>query len=80
MLRPAVLNVPDIPPLPQETSAAAHSNTLEWMKIRVATSQDLGKAISDLERFAGDMGELNHFFEDGDRLIAVYWLDRSKNS
>lgn len=60
----------DLAPLPSETLATVHANALEWMKIRVATSQDLRKAISDLERFTGEIGELNHFLKGGDRLIA----------
>lgn len=70
ILRQPVLNVQGIPPLPQETLAAAHANALEWMKIRVATSQDLRNAITDLERFTGEMGELNHFLKGGDRLLS----------
>lgn len=65
-----MLNVPEMPPLPEQTLAQAHANALEWMKIRVATSQDLRNAISDLERFSGETGELNHFLKGGDRLIA----------
>lgn len=56
--------------LPQETIAVAHANALEWMKVRVATAQDLRKAISDLEYFSGETGELNHFLKGGDRLMA----------
>lgn len=67
-MRPAVLNA-EIPPLPRDTLAEAHANTLAWMKVRAATSQDLRKAVSDLERFTGEMGELNHFIKGGDRLM-----------
>lgn len=59
----------EIPSLPQTTLAAAHANALEMMKIRVAASQDLRQAVSDLERFTGETGELNHFLKGGDRLI-----------
>lgn len=69
---PATLEVPEmvqLPPLPQETLAGAHATTLEWVKVAVATSQDLRKAISELERFTGEVGELNHFLKGGDRLV-----------
>lgn len=29
------------------------------------------KAISDLERFSGELGELNHFIKGGDMLMAT---------
>lgn len=38
VLRPSILNVPDIPPLLEQTLAAAQDNALEWIKIRVAIS------------------------------------------
>lgn len=74
ILRQPVLNVEShsgaIAPLPDQTLAAAHANALEWMKVKVATAQDLRNAISDLERFTGETGELNHFLKGGDRLLA----------
>lgn len=76
LLRLAVLDVlapaaePGIPILPRETLAEAHANALAWMRLRAATSQDLRKSISDLEKFTGEMGELNHFLKGGDRLMA----------
>lgn len=74
MLRAAVLNVagPTVQP-------EAHANTLEWMKLKVATSQDLRKAVSDLERFTGETGELNHFLKGGDRLMARINAKRDEN-
>lgn len=74
ILRPAAFNVPvetaEIPPLPRETIAEAHANAFAWMNVRAVTSQDLRKAVSDLERFTGETGELNHFLKGGDRLMA----------
>lgn len=54
ILIPAMLNLPagpEVPPLPQDTLADPHANTLAWMKGRAATSQDLRKAVSDMEMF-----------------------------
>lgn len=48
-----MLNVSEIQPLPEQMLATARSNALEWMKIGVATSQDLRNAVSYLERFTG---------------------------
>lgn len=86
ILRPPVLNIstdgipmPEIPLLPETTMAAAHANALEWLKIKTATSQDLRKAVSDLERFTGETGELNHFLKGGDRLIARIEAKVSEN-
>lgn len=74
LLRPAAFSVPaetaEIPPLPRETLAEAHANAFAWMNVRAVTSQDLRKAVSDLERFTGEIGELNHFLKGGDRLMA----------
>lgn len=70
ILRPPVLNVPEMSMLPRDTLAEAHANALDWMKIRTATTQDLRRAIADLERFGGEIGELNHFLKGGDRLIS----------
>lgn len=69
-LNQPVLNVPEISPLPEPTLAQAYINALEWMKIKMATSQDLRNAISDLERFLVEIGELNHFLKGGYRLMA----------
>lgn len=81
VLRPAVLQIPteqaemqpvsqEFPPLPRQTLAEAHANTFAWMKVRAATAQDLRKAVSDLEKFTGEVGELNHFIKGGDRLMS----------
>lgn len=70
VLREPVLNVPEVLPLPEQTVPQAYNNALEWMKIKVATSQDLRNAISDLERFLVEIGELNHFLKGGYRLMA----------
>lgn len=59
LLWPAVLNLPvemEIPKLLRDILAKA----LAWIKVRAATSQDLRKAVSNLEKFSGEMGELNH--------------------
>lgn len=61
------LNVGEIPPLPEQTMAAAHANALEWRKIRVATCQDLRNAMLDLKRFTEERGELNHYLKEGHR-------------
>lgn len=81
VLRPAMLQLPteqaemqpisqEFPPLPRQTLAEAHANTFAWMKVRAATAQDLRKAVSDLEKFTGEVGELNHFIKGGDRLMS----------
>ena len=67
---PQIPQIQEIPPLPRDTLAEAHANALEWMKIRAATTQDLRRAIADLERFGGEVGELNHFLKGGDRLMS----------
>ncbi|MGR0295502.1 hypothetical protein ACUWCL_29150, partial [Klebsiella pneumoniae] len=51
----------EVPALTRDTLAEAHANTLALMKIKAVTAQGLRKAISDLERFNGEIGELNHF-------------------
>lgn len=78
-MQPPVLNIQPVvqmatpqefPPLPTETLAGAHATTLEWVKARAATSQDLRRTISDLDRFDGAVGELNHFLKGGDRVMS----------
>lgn len=73
VLKPATLKLQGdavLPPLPRETIADVHANTLAWLRIRTATAQELREAVSDLERFTGETGELNHFLKGGDRLMA----------
>ncbi|XP_066901702.1 FERM domain-containing protein 8, partial [Halyomorpha halys] len=65
-----VTQPPEMAPLPEVSLAGAHATTLEWVKVRTAKAQDLRKAVSDLERFTGETGELNHFLQGVDRLIA----------
>lgn len=80
VLRPPVLTLQsELPPLPSQTLAAAHANALELLKIKTATSQDLRKGISDLERFNGEIGELNHFLKGGDRLMARIEVKTAEN-
>lgn len=79
IVKPAVLNVSEVPPLPETTIATAYAHTLEWMRIRVATSQDLRNAVADLERFTGEIGELNHFLKGGDRLMGRIETKISEN-
>ena len=59
--------------------AEAHANALAWMKVRVATTQDVRRAISDIERFTGEVGELNHFIKAGDRLMAEIEVKMGEN-
>nr|XP_024216026.1 uncharacterized protein LOC112210541 [Halyomorpha halys] len=59
----------EMPTLHALTMPETHANALEWIEIRTATTQDLRKAISDLEKFTGEPGELSHFIKGGDRLM-----------
>ncbi|XP_066907739.1 mucin-3B-like [Halyomorpha halys] len=58
-----------IQPLPEVSLSQYHATTLEWIMVRTATAQDLRKAVSDLEKFTGETGELNIFLKGGDRLM-----------
>lgn len=74
---------PEIPPLPSTTIAMARAdfaaqeanriaqetNELEKMKLRKANAQDMRREITDLEKFNGDIGELNHFLKGGDGIM-----------
>lgn len=74
---PTLILQSDLPTLPQETLAQAHANmaaaeanALERLKVKTAISQDMRNAVTDLERFNGEVGELNHFLKGGDRIMA----------
>nr|XP_024217609.1 uncharacterized protein LOC112211007 [Halyomorpha halys] len=93
LVRAAVLKIPGntqtaampesqaqgLPPLPTTTLAAAHATTLEWIKVRTGTAQELRSAVSDLEKFTGEVGELNHFIKGGDHLIARIAVKEGEN-
>lgn len=72
-----------LPPLPPTTLAMARAdlaaqeanriaqetNYLERMKLKKANAQDIRIEISELEKFNGDIGELNHFLKGGDGIM-----------
>lgn len=55
---------------------------LEWIRIKTATINYLKNAVSEIERFGGELGHLNHFLKQGNQIhvliesrILAGWVD-----
>lgn len=55
---------------------------LEWVRVKTATATYLKNAVSELERFGGELGHLNHFLKRGNQIhnliearISAGWVD-----